>query len=76
MAFMMIRVECPSQSVGDLNSKLQSSTNANEGLNQLVDLMAAISAKAIAGEVDVVVRDSTQTITAAGGGGSASYNLK
>lgn len=76
MAFMLIRVECPSESVGSLNSKLKDSSNANDGLNQLVDLMGAISSKSISAEVDVIVRDSTQTITAADGGGSASYNLK
>lgn len=75
MAFIMIRVEIGAMSVGDANSLLKP-TKPHDGVEQLAIVLDALLAGAKDGQVDVAIRDSTQTITAAGGGSSASYNLK
>ena len=73
----MIRVEAPALSIADLNAKLAQSSNPQNGLNGLDNLMIAIAGGAIDAQVDVATRDTTQAITASGTGSiSASYNLK
>lgn len=76
MAFVMIRVELPNDSVGQANTLIKDSSNPHDGLVQLRNLCDAVLAGAKEGEVAVAVRDTTQAITAAGGGSSATYNLK
>jgi hypothetical protein len=75
MAFLMIRVEASALSVADMNAKLANSSNPQDGMIKLDNLMLAIAGGAIDAQVDCAVRDTTQAITAAGGGSSASYNL-
>ena len=73
----MIRVDAPALSIADLNAKLAQSSNPQNGMNGLGNLMLAIAGGAIDAQVDVATRDTTQAITAAGTGSiSASYNLK
>lgn len=76
MAFIMIRIEAPNLSVVELNQKVKLSANQREGVVQIRDLVEGALAGAISAEIDVAVRDTTQSITAAGGGSSAQYNLK
>lgn len=76
MAFIMIRVEVPGADADQLNAKVADSTKAREGVVEIRNLMDAILAGANPAEVDVAVRETTQAITAEGGGTSASYNLK
>ena len=72
----MIRVQADAVSVADMNSKLASDSNPQEGLVQLRNLMDAIIAGAIDAQVDCAVRATTQSVTAQGGGEDSSYNLK
>jgi hypothetical protein len=76
MAFIMIRVEVPGAVASQLNAKVTDSTKAREGVIEIRNLMDAILAGAEPSEVDVAVRQTTEAITAQGGGISASYNLK
>lgn len=77
MAFLMIRVDAPALSVADLNAKLAQSSNPQNGLVGLDNLMLAIAGGAIDAQVDCATRDVTQAIAAAGTGSiSVSYNLK
>lgn len=75
MGFVMIRIEVPSQSDSELN-KVVEPTNSHEGVQQLINLLEGIEGGAVNAEVDVAVRNTTQTISAAGAGSSANYNLK
>ena len=76
MAFVMIRVDLPNDSVAQANTLVENSSKPHEGVVQLRNLCEAILAGAKEGEVAVALRDTTQSITAAGGGSSATYNLK
>ena len=77
MAFLMIRIEAPALTVGNINQKLvNSDANAIEGVVALRNLCDALLAGAVDAQVDIAVRSTTQAITAAGGGIDATYNLK
>lgn len=76
MAFIMVRIEVPGKSVTELNQAVREDANQREGVILLRNLVEGVLAGAIGAQVDVAVRDSTQTITAADGGDSALYNLK
>ncbi len=76
MAYIMIRVEAPNVSVGDMNAKLTDSTKPHDGVELLRNLMDACLARGIPAQVDVAVRETTQAIAADGDGDTASYNLK
>ena len=69
-------VESRRGSVGDLNSKLKDDANPQDGVVQLRNLMDAIIAGSVDAQVDVVVRETTQSITKQGAGEDAAYNLK
>lgn len=76
MAFVMIRIEVPNLTVDQLNSKLNiDSTNPHEGVQQVLNLVTGVTGGLLSAEIDLAVRNTTQTITAAGGGDSGSYNL-
>lgn len=80
MAFVMVRVEVPAMSDDQLNQKVLNgsgdSTNPHDGMVLMRNLMDSILAGSIDAQVDVAVRDSTQSISASGNGSSASYNMK
>ncbi len=73
-SFLMVRIECVGLSVGDLNSKLK--TSPQDGVNQIVNLLVGCSAGNVSAQIDVAVRETTQTVSADGAGQTASYNLK
>jgi len=75
MAFMLVRIDADALSAGDFNSKLKDDANPQDGMVQLRNLMDAIIAGSVDAQVDVVVRETTQSISAQGSGESASYNL-
>lgn len=76
MAFIMIRLDIPGKSVGDLNGIMDDSTKPHEGVNELINLLSAINGSCCPAEVATAIRDTTQAITAAGGGETNTYNLK
>ena len=77
MAYMYIRVDAPSLSVADLNAKLAQSSNPQDGMVKLDNLMLAIAGGAVDAEVLAVTNNSATSLPAAGGGGvSVTYNLK
>jgi hypothetical protein len=55
MAVMTITITAAGITVADMNEKLTDSTNPNEGLNQLENLMCAIESRAIPATVAVAV---------------------
>ena len=72
----MIRVQADGLSVGTMNEKVTGDSKPQEGVVQIRNLMEAILAGAVDAQVDVAVRETTQSISADGDGDSASYNLK
>ncbi len=65
MAIMTITINAAALSVGDMNAKLSDSTNPNDGMNLLENLVNAINSGAIDATVDVAVTT----------GDSVTYNL-
>ena len=76
MAFLMLRIEIPQFTVETFNSRITDTTKPHEGINGVVDILDGLLAGTFDGEIDVAVRNSTETITAADGGTAASWNLK
>lgn len=76
MAYMIIKVEADNVTINDMNAKLKDNTNPDEGMNQLEDLINAVNGRNISATVTVVVRDTDQTITAQGGGGTSTYDKR
>lgn len=82
MAFIMIRVEVPGADMTQLNTKIPGDENSDadtkprEGVIELRNLMDSILAGTSPAQVDVAVREDTETISPSSGGSSASYNLK
>lgn len=75
-AFLMIRIDLPGGSSGDLNALLPDGTKQHEGVTALVDMLNAINGGCLPAQVNIAVRDTTQAITADGSGETAAYNLK
>jgi hypothetical protein len=74
---MYIKVDAPSLSVADLTDKLAQSSNPQNGMNGLDNLMLAIAGGVIDAEVSAVTNNASTALPAAGGGGvSVAYNLK
>ncbi len=76
MAFLMVRIECPGDSVADMNAVLNGGddTNPQSILNNLVDLVAGIASRNPSAQVDLAVRETTESISADGDGVTASCN--
>jgi hypothetical protein len=70
MAFLLVRIEAPGVSIGDMNTVLLGGddTKPTEILNNLADLINGINSRDPSATVDLAVRATTQTITAQGGG--------
>lgn len=76
MAYYFIRVNVTNQSVGQLNQRIQNSSNPHEGMAQLEDLICAIEGGCLSAQVDVYVSNTDESLSAQDGGLSANYNLR
>ena len=76
MPFLMIRIEVPGASIGDMNSVILNGDNSKptEVLNNLIDLVNGINSRTPAAQVDLAARETTQAISADGDGDTASCN--
>lgn len=73
-SFLMVRVEVNGLTALDLNERLKASPQ--DGVNQIINLLAGATAGNKSALIDVAVRETTQSISADGAGSTASYNLK
>jgi hypothetical protein len=74
MAYLVIEINTASDGIGELNEKVLSSADQYFGIHKLENYLAAVVSGAKSATVQVAVRDSTQGISAAGGGNSVLYN--
>ncbi len=72
--FLMIRVECPNLSIGDLNTMITNDSNPENGINQLRNLMDSVNIGCTSAIIDVASRETTETVSAQGNGIDATYN--
>jgi hypothetical protein len=77
MAFLMIRIEVPGDSVADMNSVILNgdSTKPQAIMNNLIDLVSGISSRNPGATVDLAVRETTESISADGDGETATCSL-
>lgn len=76
MAFLVIELDIPSESVAQLNDQLPVSGNALEGVVVLRNMLDALLAGAKDGSAACAVRSTSAAVSASGGGESPTYDLK
>lgn len=78
MAFIVMVLDVPSDSIAQLNSKYQlDSTKQREVFLKSRDLMEAIASGAVDASMQITVRDTDPAVATSGSGSSQiSYNLK
>ena len=75
MAFVVIELDVPTHDEYHLNDLLK--TDANAGVQELINLLAGVAGGAVDASVKVAVRATTSTPTSSGNGATAvTYNLK
>lgn len=77
-SYIMVRIEIPSSdTVAATTQKLSTdATKPHEGVRSIINILEAMEAGAIDGNVVVATRDSTESISASGSGSaSATFNL-
>ena len=76
MAYMLVKIEIPTASAKQLNTKLVDNSNPNMGASGIRDVLSSLMAGAADGQVDVAVRETDLAITPDGDGEARSYNLR
>lgn len=75
--FLMIKVELPFDSIGQLNAQVVGdSTNPHEGVVNLRNQLESLLGGTKDGIVSIATRETTQAISSDGAGIIATYNLK
>ncbi len=76
MAYVCLVINCPDDTIGNLNANTQNPTNSFESVNLCVNLLNSIKAGARSANVQVTVRDTDPAISTSGSGSTQnSYNL-
>jgi hypothetical protein len=76
MAHLVIVIDT-TDSIADLNSKIQRATKPHETLNLLLNYFNAIGGGVVDASLQVTVRDTAPTVTTSGSGSTQlTYNLK
>lgn len=77
MAFLVLEIDVPAQSIAQLNASCQRSGNPQSAVNLCRNLLEAICAGAIDASIQVTSRDVTASVATSGSGSQQeSYNLK
>lgn len=66
MAYVVFVINCPNQSIQDLNDKCQLPTKVQESLQGAQQLMIDIASGFVPGEVQITTRDSTVSVSTSG----------
>lgn len=77
MAFLVIVIDSPSDSIGNLNAKTQTPTKAHTAVNLLGNYLDGIKGGTIDASVQVTTRDTDPGVSTSGSGSTQQlYNLK
>lgn len=68
MAYVVLVIETPNDSIAQLNPQVQEPTKVRESINNCVNLLTAIEGGKKAGVVQATVRDSDPGISTSGSG--------
>lgn len=77
MAFVVLELDIPASSIGDLNARCQNPTKPQDAVNLCRNLLEGLTAGTIDGSMQVTTRDVTAGVTTSGTGSTQQlYNLK
>lgn len=77
MAFVVLEIDAPALSIGNLNARVQTPTKPREAVELMRNLCDAILAGTVDASVQATTRDITASITTSGSGSTQQlYNLK
>lgn len=77
MAFVVFVIDCPNNSITDLNNRTQDPGNLNNPLNKCANVLAAIAGGKISASVQVTTRDTDPSVATSGTGSTQqTYNHK
>lgn len=68
MAYVVLVINCPNNSITDLNNRCQDAGNLNNPINRNSNLLAAIAGGKIPAAVQVTTRDTDPTVATSGTG--------
>lgn len=68
MAYTVLVIYTPNDSIGQLNAQLQEPTKVDESINNNINLLTAIEGGLKAGTVQVTVRDTDPSVSTSGSG--------
>jgi hypothetical protein len=68
MAYLILVIDCPNDTIAQLNPQIQEPTLAREAMQNMKNLITAIEGGAKAGSIQATVRDSDPGVTTSGTG--------
>lgn len=68
MAYIVLVVNCPNDTIGNLNANAQFPTKADESINGAINILRSIEAGARAANVQITVRDTDPVVSTSGSG--------
>lgn len=68
MAFLVLVINTPNDSIAQLNAETQQPTKVDESINNCQNVLSAIKGGLKAGVVQVTVRDTDPTVSTSGSG--------
>lgn len=68
MAYLVLVINCPNNSIGDLNNRIQNPGNLNDPINKCGNLLSAIAGGKIAASVQATTRDTDPSVSTSGTG--------
>lgn len=66
MAYIVFVVNCPNQSIQDLNNACQLPTKVQESIQGAINLLTGIESGTVAASIQVTTRDSTVSVSTSG----------
>jgi len=68
MAFVVLVIETPNDSIAQLNPQIQEPTKVDESINNCINLLTSIEGGLKAATVQVTVRDTDPSVSTSGSG--------
>lgn len=68
MAYIVLVINAPNNSIGDLNNRCQNAGNLNDPINKCANLLAAIAGGKLPAAVQVTTRDTDPAVATSGSG--------
>lgn len=68
MAYVVLVINAPNNSIGDLSNRCQNPGNLNDPINKCANVIAAIASGHLPASVQVTVRDTDPSVATSGTG--------